>query len=453
MAQPVLLLDDGELDDVQAILEDLGISYARVRGGAIVAGQPAPSTLLVSTPRRVSAVKTAGAKNNGSGPVRVVVADEDSNTMRRQLRESGFDYLVRRPVHAEALRLLLMHCVYTGEERREDPRYPVGCEVQVKAGFRTRSATLAELSSRGCRLLSATALEPGKRLRISIPQADGRGDPLTLRGRVLRMSFDERLGDEGLYTSAVVFEEVGPSQRSELEWTLEEHARGPAVLAHDEKTPDARPDANAESGAQADAGPGAAPAAPRKTPTPDSPNSGAEVDATGGYSKHAPPRARTPRTAGPPAADGGTGPPSGPDAAAEAAPPRAEKRRDPRDRRTSERRSFASKVPAFGERALRVLVGRDLSAGGMRVERFPGLELGDRMHLAIYGEPGSEPILVWASVNRDDGERGVALVFDELHPLIGERLEKLVAALPAVESLHDDEAAAMGTVMSEILSR
>jgi hypothetical protein len=35
--------------------------------------------------------------------------------------------------------------------------------------------------------------------------------------------------------------------------------------------------------------------------------------------------------------------------------------------------------------------------------------------------------------------------------VIGEQLEKVVAGLPAVESLHDDEAAAMGTVVTEIL--
>ena len=43
------------------------------------------------------------------------------------------------------------------------------------------------------------------------------------------------------------------------------------------------------------------------------------------------------------------------------------------------------------------------------------------------------------------------VVFDEVHSSIGEQLEKIVADLPAVESLHDDEARAMGTVVTEIL--
>ncbi len=59
MAQPpaVLLLDDGELDDVQEILERIGEPFARVRGGAIAPNTPSPTSLLVSTPRRIDMVR------------------------------------------------------------------------------------------------------------------------------------------------------------------------------------------------------------------------------------------------------------------------------------------------------------------------------------------------------------------------------------------------------------
>ena len=124
----------------------------------------------------------------------------------------------------------------------------------------------------------------------------------------------------------------------------------------------------------------------------------------------------------------------------------------PGDRRRAPRRAYPRRVPAFGDRAMRVLVARDLSMGGMRVEHDSGLEMGDRLHLAIYGAADEEPFLVWATVGRDDdGDGSIALVFDEVHPLIAQQLEKVVATLPAVESLHDDEARAMGTVVTEIL--
>src|SRR5262249_49800599 len=55
----------------------------------------------------------------------------------------------------------------------------------------------------------------------------------------------------------------------------------------------------------------------------------------------------------------------------------------PPERRRGTRAAYSRRVPAFGERAMRVLVARDLSVGGMRVERLGGLSLGDRLHLAI----------------------------------------------------------------------
>ena len=121
------------------------------------------------------------------------------------------------------------------------------------------------------------------------------------------------------------------------------------------------------------------------------------------------------------------------------------------ERRRSPRGAFSRRVPAFGDRAMRVLVARDLSVGGMRVEHLSGLGVGDRLHLAIYGSAADEPTLVWATVARDDGHEGIGLVFDDVTAAAAERIEKVLVDLPAIESLHDDEARAMGTVMTEIL--
>jgi hypothetical protein len=59
---------------------------------------------------------------------------------------------------------------------------------------------------------------------------------------------------------------------------------------------------------------------------------------------------------------------------------------------------------------------------------------------------------VWGEVGRSDGVRGLMIRFDPLDAPAQERLERLVASLPAVESLHDSEAEAMGTVLSEIVN-
>ena len=96
-------------------------------------------------------------------------------------------------------------------------------------------------------------------------------------------------------------------------------------------------------------------------------------------------------------------------------------------------------------------MGRDLSSGGMRVERLADMRVGDRFRLALYGASSSDPFHVDATVIRDDGDSGFALVFEPLPAKTAEALEKFVACLPDVESLDDDESFGLGAVISEII--
>ena len=98
-----------------------------------------------------------------------------------------------------------------------------------------------------------------------------------------------------------------------------------------------------------------------------------------------------------------------------------------------------------------MLIGRDLSAGGMRVDRQKELAVGARCASRSTTRARETPVVVMARVARDDGERGVALSFEELAPEVAEQLEQLVAGLPPVECLQDGETGAIGTVVSEIL--
>jgi hypothetical protein len=371
-APAVLLLDDGELDDVQHMLQEMAISFARIRGGAIVRGSPPPRDLLIATPRRLHAVQDA-LGDWVDGPVRMIVVNEDSNALRSQLRRSGFDYLVRRPVHAEALRLMLLHCCYKGEERRREPRVAIGFEISFHMGSAERLATLIDLSSRGCRLLSRHRAERGKRIRVMIPEVlDAAEDAalIDIPARVVHIEGTESGGIE-CFRIGVAFDKLDADERNALALIIEERAQGPATLH----------------------------AKPREEADEDEDEHAVSVD----------------------------------------------------DRRTRTRAAYSETIPAFGERALRVLVGRDLSVNGMRVLPQPELWVGDRLQLAIYGAIGEGPMLIWGRVDRSDGDHGVLILFDEVSPIVQARLEKLVASLPAVESLHDSEAEAMGTVLGEIL--
>ncbi len=266
-------------------------------------------------------------------------------------------------------------------------------------------------------MLSHRSLKRDKRIRLTIPEMLGVAKPLVLRGRVARTTYDERPGEEGLHRSAIVFEDLGDTTRQILSGILEGQVLGSGIVS----TASGALGGDAESSPRHSRAAGTGPLPSRPEPSPV-------------LTASAPPRA-TQRDEDPPESQP-TSIESVPSGGAE--------------RRMNRRGAYVRKIPAYGERALRVLVGRDLSAQGMRVEHVD-LSIGDRLHLAIYGDAGKDPLLVWARADRDDHEGGIVLIFDELEPAIGRELEKLVARLPAVESLAGGEVAAMGTVVSEIL--
>jgi hypothetical protein len=115
-------------------------------------------------------------------------------------------------------------------------------------------------------------------------------------------------------------------------------------------------------------------------------------------------------------------------------------------RRASRHRYPGRRVVALGDQAARVLIGRDLSTGGMRVDRAPHLEPGQTLQLAIHVSAGETPLVVNAEIVRDDGERGFALRFCDLSSSAERYLTKMVGALPVLED-------GQGLVVSEIIDR
>jgi hypothetical protein len=124
----------------------------------------------------------------------------------------------------------------------------------------------------------------------------------------------------------------------------------------------------------------------------------------------------------------------------------------PSERRKSRRAAFAREVRARTDEARLVWMGRDISAGGMRIEPNPDLVPGQSFELAIYGEAGEPPIAARAEVVRNDGPDGVALRFERLSPAARRRLEALVAHLPSVEPLQGGECDALGSVVTRVLA-
>jgi hypothetical protein len=220
-----LVLDDGELADVRTTLEEIGVEYTYLRGGATEGLHVAPPTqLLVATPRRAMRLDPAAAADpdDGTHPVRIVVTDQDSVGMRNQLRSVGFDYLVRRPIHPGALRLLLLRAIYRGPERRVTIRYPIGGPIAYRMGLRKKPATLLEVSLRGCRLQTESEADLDARINVILSKDFTGGKSLTVSGWVVRC-LDST---DGGYEVGVAFESLSASTERGLRTVLKRKIQG-----------------------------------------------------------------------------------------------------------------------------------------------------------------------------------------------------------------------------------
>ncbi len=526
----VLVLDDGELDDVLKILRYLQVPFLHLRGEAIPEQLDAPEDLLISTAARAEAVPFTGPAPAGEqrrGPVRIGMVDREAGDAHTLLRRTGFDYLVRRPVHPEAIRLLIQHALYRGEEKRREQRRAVGSEVAYKTALFSHKAILIDLSDRGCRIHASRPIREDARIRLVLPEAVTEGKPLKLSGRVLRCAKEDRAGPAiNAFATAVVFDPPKRASRERLAKALERRALGPSAYAPPEaNTPwwweiakqwrsaarhlagavrrappaAAAPVAATEHAETAEAecaGPGGLPllraedflaaeetAAP--APGEDSPAAEEEEPAEKPQPvivvpgkrrrKKGRKRAKSRQSTGEATPTALVAPPrAAVDAEARAAAqasafPWADAATDdlpalkagPKvgevggglragERRRHPRGHFEREVISIHQLGDQAMVGRDLSLGGMRVERCEGLAVGDRFRIAIYASAREEPLVVGAAVVQDYGDSSFGISFDKLELAAAARLEKLVASLPAVETPLRPKGRSVASVICEV---
>jgi len=495
---PVVLVDDGELDDVRDLLGELGVEFAHLRGGAVPKRIEAPRDLFLTTMRRASLARPWPHSADGLlRPVRIAIVDEDSPTARSALRKLGFAYLVRRPVHPVALRLLLLRALYQGDERRGDARVPVGVDVTLRTGLRRRDALLADLSRGGCRLVTDRALPAGAKITLHLPRELLGESDLSLAGQILRCERDAHALADGGFQIAVRFHALKSADRQRLERFLSRRdvCLGPGMEPQvqplrprdggappPDPTPidvgsrgaarmGADPDATISAALPPDRKPDSAPPAlvwqpPAPAPAPQAPAARPDVrqPSLGKTSSSRPPApeadpepmpapSRPPKLVPPPPARAPAAGSASPRLGSALISRPGGRRGRPPERRRHDRRVYDRRVLAEAASAMhRMLFGRDLSPGGMRVDRHPDLRVGSRMRLALYDPAREAPLVVDAVVARDDGARGFGLQFLSITPDLATRLEQLVATLPPVEQLSDGEAGALGTVVGEIVS-
>jgi hypothetical protein len=226
-----LLIDDGELDDVHALLETLGADPVRHRAVDTqgFTGWEQPPRVVVAAAR--SALRlSVGPAVEGQGIVTIAVVDTNSQVLNGMLRRQGFRYVVRRPVHPEAMRLLLLRALYRGRERREAPRIPFGCEIALRLRLARRPATLLEISRTGARLYTHDWYEPGDRVVLRVPQEIAGSRALSLAGRVVRSERRRAVAPGERIALALRFGRLDESSRDRLEALIEAHTSGPPPL-------------------------------------------------------------------------------------------------------------------------------------------------------------------------------------------------------------------------------
>jgi hypothetical protein len=319
------------------------------------------------------------------------------------LRRIGFDFLVRRPCHPYALRLLVTRAIYAGDERRRETRAAIGCEVSYRSGLRRRTATLADLSRRGCRLLSAQPLAIGTRITVQLPpELTGARRGLWLRAKVVR-AHESNESPGHPHVLGLLFESLKSSQALALASAVKGRARGPMVLADDAPTiPAKQPKSSAAAN-------------PEPLPPPSREPAESSRPAT------TPP---APRTAPPPAASAAI-PLSG--------------AASPEERRKEPRALYTGEVVHLDGEAQSVLVGRDISPTGMRIEPNPALEPGASLRLAVYASAREQPFMVRARVLRNDGPDGVAIAFDNPAAAVAKRIEVLESEAPPAPAEDPDQ--------------
>jgi len=94
--------------------------------------------------------------------------------------------VIRRPIHPRTLRLVLLHEIYQGPERRRRKRTLIGHPIRVGAGLFKQRATLLELSDTGARLELPKAPQVGSKLHLLIGKDLTQGKPLKLQAKVVR---------------------------------------------------------------------------------------------------------------------------------------------------------------------------------------------------------------------------------------------------------------------------
>jgi hypothetical protein len=217
-AASIAIADDGELGGVREALRGLGHAFAEWKRPGPQPDASNPRLLFVCTVSRAVAASYQRRRAPGaSAATWIAIATRESLSRRQSLIASGFDYLVRWPLHPGALHMLLASALYRGNEHRQVERLAVGHPVRIKLGRSYRPGALVDISPRGVRLFVPEELQPGQKVVLELPAELMSGRELVLGASVVRsrQAAAER-GAEGEFSIGLRFDPLGHAQKNQL---------------------------------------------------------------------------------------------------------------------------------------------------------------------------------------------------------------------------------------------
>ena len=225
-APSILVIDDGELDRVQALLERLPLDWVRCLEPTIDAPLEKPHDLIISSGPRAMRMPPLSGEGH---PLWVCIYDQDFLPLRERLRDLGIHYLVSGDLGPRPFELFLRQLLYRGEERRQVRRIPLHCEVDLDVGFERRTALLVELSRVSCVFAAREAIPDGRRVTLRLP-AELTGDTdLELTGNVIRTTAPTHRAEEQSPTTVFRFESLDAATMARLHDLLTGHVLGTQV--------------------------------------------------------------------------------------------------------------------------------------------------------------------------------------------------------------------------------
>jgi hypothetical protein len=400
----------------------------------------------------------SGTPDLSRWPRTIAVIDDASRTIVNHLGRIGVAMVIRRPIHPHALRLLLLHEIYAGPERRIRKRVLVGQAIRIGSGLFRKHALLLELSPTGARIELPNPPKVGSTIRIVLGRDLTMARPIKLQAKVIRSigSSGKKNGTES-EIGVVILDAQGHAKT--IKGILDRFALGPAKWkakgTAEKLEVQRRADLRDES---RDIEPS------QSLPPTWTPLSQEEGEPSAATTEE------TTEIAEPTETGTRLPPPIVESVAIEAVAPAEEELvsteeesftaphenpSDSSERRSEPRIPYAERVVALGEEAARVLVGRDLSSGGMRIAATPSVAIGDFLRVALHSGTESDPLVVLAHALRDDGDDGLILSFDDLSETQREQLKLILASsLPVracCDEFEDSSPASESIVVAEML--